>query len=388
VFSHRWPPGHLQRKRLSYEDLDGAKIHDPTERAYGEFVSFLEKQLADYKTQLEKHKQQRKGPSGPPFASDALNKKLLLLKKVASMSQERTKTWLTLIDGAEKHEESSMGEDGKTRLLRGPFTGHQELKRGSLIWAPVCQRAFDPKVVPDHRRIPSPNGLIDDTRRMCLVIHVDKHDLRVCSITSRHQRGGNGLHNKASWGWIKGPDVTEAENPGGLEVFRVSHEDLAEKADIWSTSMFQPELPFLLQPPANYQYVGHLDEESTARLPVHAGFGANGELVEDQFRSPKRQDIPDNGTQDDLQAAKKRKIHHDTGDHHSSPSSCEPARMAKLYTDHDLMPPYSLPRQSNKSQIRRHDTPRNDHQSHDNRSVQYDLDDPGYNGSSSGNLDY
>jgi hypothetical protein len=384
----RQPSENLQRKRLSYEDLDRAEAHDPTEKAYEEFVSFLENQLKDCKAQLEKYKQQRKDPRGPPFTSDTLNKKLLLMKKVACMRQDRTKAWLALIDGAEKHEESSKGDQGKTRLLSGPFHDHQDFKRGSLIWVPVCQRALDPNVVPDHRRIPSPNGLIDDTRRMCVVIHVDRHNLRVCSITSRNRRGGQGLHNKASWGWIKAPHVPEADKPDGCQVFRVSQRHLASNADIWNTSVFQPELPFLLKPPANYEYVGHLDEESTARLPIQIGFGVNGELIEDQPRFSKRRDSPDNGGQDDYQPAKKQKLHHHPEAHQSSRSSAKPATGAKLSTDRDLMPPPSLPSQSDKSQDRRRNTPRNDHRSRDSRSVRGDLDSLGHNGSNDDRLDY
>lgn len=202
--------------------------------------------------------------------AEAHNTNLRLMKEVASMKKEDTDMYLHLITGFQKQQ--NLLKQGKIRILTGPFNQHHLLKRGALFWTPICQRAYDPQAKPDHRRVPSHNGLIDDTIRLVIVLAVDRHHLRVSPLTTRNGNGRHGLHAKRDWGWVQAPDVQDSENPGGLSAFKVCAEASTPSAKyISSKSVFHHYVTTAIQPFSNYEYVGCLDKEyksplATARI--------------------------------------------------------------------------------------------------------------------------
>ncbi|KAF2438259.1 hypothetical protein P171DRAFT_477645 [Karstenula rhodostoma CBS 690.94] len=309
--------GPHQNKRIREEDQ--------VEEAYQKVLSYHRDQMKLYEAKL-------KGRRDPSDTGATLNARLRMLKnaasmsedksglldKVAAMSEQDSVMYSRLIEGYASHRRSQ--SMGKTRLITN-FKDHRELKRGAVFWTPICQRALNPEAKPDARRIPSPHGLIDDTKRMVVVIAVDTHHLRVCPVTTRNGNGAKGLQKTGSWACLQGPDVDDTENPGP-PVFKVKLEGYGRRSGkISPSSMFKPDLPMEVQPPINYTYVGRLDTESRGRLPMPPGFDTDGNVLNsDDFhvddrttsmsqatRTPRQWDMPADSEPEGSRALKRQK---------------------------------------------------------------------------------
>ncbi|KAL1610680.1 hypothetical protein SLS60_002350 [Paraconiothyrium brasiliense] len=340
---------------------------DPFNEACIRNISFLEQQLQSYRAQLE-------GSYARTGTADELNARLRVSKEVSNMSEtklrlaekiaftskEDDEMYLRLVEGYDRHRERA--EAGKSSLIRGPLKRYNHFKRGAVLWLPICQRACNPLAEPDIRRIPSHNGLIDDTVRLVVTIAVDRYNLWVCPVTTRSGRGATGLHNKATWGWLQGHHVEDDLNPG-LSAFKVSSEEgsILARSQISSSSIFRPEFPIEIRPRKDYRYVGRLDTESIKKLWLPSGYDENGNILETEeipvdncaesishvSNAREQWYRPQAFEQEDTRPRKKQKTGYERGSgamsHTTGPYTGRPAASTIDGTPLNTLPPRAVP---------------------------------------------